>query len=797
VTDSFPKNPKKPGLPTGGDDSPLEDLVGDVLDSALGPEPSKAKPEPKPTPKPEPKPTPKPEPKPAPKPEPKPAPRLEAEDDQAPIILDMEEEPFALDHTGPAPTDPEPLPAAKPAPSKAAPAGPPPAVIIDDPSLAAPAGAKPAAPGPAKPTPAKVPGKVAPAAEKKVRPDYTSDLPSMVPAGVAERFAAAPPPPPSLAPLARSRVVRRRAGPPLSRTVIVAAVAAAVASGGFWLYRKLKPPAPVVTSITPPKAEPGQTVTLAGTSFAPDAAGNTVRFGEQTGEVTSASDTQLAVTVPPSLAAADTSLRVQTRGGRSNALFIKIYNGPRVTSVEPPVALPGSEVVLRGEHLEGPALVVQVGGLPASVKPSGAGTLRIVVPDLPVLEGRAVPIGVQVAGESGRPAELILGRLPLVTKVAPQSGPPGTPITIRGHGFDPDLRGNQVTIGGERALLLSATANEIGVVVPAAVGSGSQVQAPVVVQARGGTSSGGVAFVVMSPSESVFHPHYFPAAVAERPSEDVAFVSTELGPALLLAGKADAPSTAERAMRAATALNAVVQAAAARPAVLEARDRPVAGVALAGSPALLVSATAEDAAAYAREPTARGQRATPRALAELWTALLQDHLTLFMERQRPLRVVELSPRGKVLLDLFSEAERRSGSGAGVSMNLVRPLAPSLARSFRDMALILPSGPGSAAAAVAGRWEGTMEETGDATRHITLNLRLDGTRLTGSLTTRSRAVAMDVPLKELAYEKGRLSFVLESGVAAQRWSGTVTGAAVEGTIRDATKDVGRFSLRYAE
>jgi hypothetical protein len=369
---------------------------------------------------------------------------------------------------------------------------------------------------------------------------------------------------------------------------------------------------------------------------------------------------------------------------------------------------------------------------------------------------------------------------------------------VRGHGFDPDVRGNQVTIGGERALLLSATANEITAIVPAPMTSGSQVQAPVVVQARGGTSAGGVSFVVMSPSESAFRPHYFPTAVAERPAEDVVFVSTELGPALLLGGKADAPSTAERAMRAAAALNAVVQAAASRPAVLEVRDRPAIGVALAGSPSLLVAATAEDAAAYAREPAARGQRATPRALAELWTALLQDHLTLFLQGQRPLRMVALSPRGRVLVDLFAEAERRSGTGSGVPTNLVRPLAPSLARSFREMALVLPTGPAVAAAAVAGRWEGTMQEGSAAPRQVTVNLRLEGTRLVGALTTRSGAVAMDVPLKELTYEKGRLGFVLESGAGgAHRWSGTVDGAAVAGTIRDGTSDVGRFSLRYAE
>ena len=91
----------------------------------------------------------------------------------------------------------------------------------------------------------------------------------------------------------------------------------------------------------------------------------------------------------------------------------------------------------------------------------------------------------------------------------------------------------------------------------------------------------------------------------------------------------------------------------------------------------------------------------------------------------------------------------------------------------------------------------MQEGSAAPRQVTVNLRLEGTRLVGSVTTRSGTVAMDVPLKELTYERGRLAFVLESGLAAHRWSGTVEGAAVAGTIRDGTTDVGRFSLRYAE
>jgi hypothetical protein len=757
VTDSS-KDPKKPAAQRGGDHSPLEDLVSDVLAAELGPEA---------------------------KPRPAAKPRAKPETEEAPIVLDMEEEPFTLDHAEPAPTTPEvPRPQAPAAPGPAPkPPAPPPAVIFDDPSLAPPGGSGPPA--------------VAPAAEKEVRPDYTSELPSMVPAGVRERFSP-PPPAPSLEAIAgRATPVARRRGRAVPRLAIVALVTAAVAGTALSVYLRLRPAAPVITSVIPPKAEPGQTVTIAGTGFDPKTDGDTVRFGEQTGQVTSASETQLAVTVPASLAVADTTVRVQTRGGRSNALFLKIYRGPRVTSVDPPVALPGSEVVLRGSNLAGPSVEVEVGGLPAAVKESSPTTLRILVPDLPFLEGRPVPVSVEAAGDSGRPAEIILGRMPLVTAVAPQSGPAGTQVTVRGYGFDPDVRANRMTVGGEPALLVSAVANEIVAIVPAPPTAGTQVQAPIVVQARGGTSSGGVPFVVMSPSEASFRPRYFPAAAADRASEDVVLVSTELGPVLLLSGKADAPSTVERAARAAAAMNAVVEAAASRPATLEVRDGPPTGVALAGTPTLLVAATAEDAAAYSREPMARGQRATPRGLAQLWAALLQDHLTLFIQGQRPLRVAELSPRGKVLLDLFSEAERRGSAGAGVPTRLVRPLAPSLARSFREMALVLPSGPFTAAAAVAGRWEGTMQEGAAAPRRIAVELRLDGTRLSGSLTTRSGAVAMGVPLKDLRYEKGRLWFVIATAGATHEWTGAVVGASIDGTIREGTREAGTFSLRYAE
>ena len=51
----------------------------------------------------------------------------------------------------------------------------------------------------------------------------------------------------------------------------------------------------------------------------------------------------------------------------SNALFMSLARYPRITAVEPEVALPGAEVAVKGMHLEAEAVTVRIGGFPAEV----------------------------------------------------------------------------------------------------------------------------------------------------------------------------------------------------------------------------------------------------------------------------------------------------------------------------------------------------------------------------------------------------------------------------------------------
>ena len=126
----------------------------------------------------------------------------------------------------------------------------------------------------------------------------------------------------------------------------------------------------------------------------------------------------------------------------------------------------------------------------------------------------------------------------------------------------------------------------------------------------------------------------------------------------------------------------MTQQAANTAITLEGREKPATGLAIVGTPDLLVAATPEDAAAYAEIGGVR--RPTPRALADYWAALLQDYVALFVRGERPTRLLQLSSRGKTLLDIYGETLRRAGRGSGVPLSIVNPLTSSLAKSLRDM-----------------------------------------------------------------------------------------------------------------
>jgi hypothetical protein len=702
-------------------------------------------------------------------------PTLEAEEAQP---LDDEGEPLFA----------EPLPPAPPPPSRAEPAAQPP------PQPPPPRAAPPAPPPPPSP-------------ERYAAPDYQTELPSIpvVPESPADtsfptlRSTTRPPAPSPARAGARGKArARRRASPQIPVLPVAGGLVGLLLLGALGWFFFLRPTPPALASITPPQAEPGRTVTLAGRNFRSAAGENRVLFGEQPGQVVAASSHELQVVVPTGIRQ-QVAVVVETPSGRTGPLSFTVTAVPTATALEPDVALPGQKVLIKGENLSGARLAVEFGGMKAAAVEPAAEGVRAVVPNLQLPEGSKTPVIVHVADRSTKPLDLLIGRLPLVLEVKPRQGAVGDRVVLSGRGFLPDPNADAVTFGGQAALVLSASSTELSVVVPAPPAAEVQPDVPVVVTA-GGRPSSPSSFLVARSTTSGYVPHFFAAPVPDYPDAGFVFVSTELGPVLVLAGRADAASTAERAFKIAGSLNALVAEAATKPLAFEARERPEPSVAVVGEVQPFLVPTAQDAAAYSRNwesGRGAGKAVGTDAVARHWAALLQDYFGLFLYRQRPLKMPALSRNGRVLTDIYADASRRSPEGTSVPANLVLPTPPSMAAALKRLALVVSGEGGRAAVAVEGRWAGTIEDPEYGTRRFEVEVRSEGGRLTGTLTTWSGEIAVRAPVRNIGFDSGTVRFTVDLQGAANEFRGTLDGNSVTGTVQRRGKAAGSFKLQFVE
>jgi len=301
-------------------------------------------------------------------------------------------------------------------------------------------------------------------------------------------------------------------------------------------------------------------------------------------------------------------------------------------------------------------------------------------------------------------------------------------------------------------------------------------------------------------SSSGFLPRFFAAPVVEFPGSGYAFVSSEIGPLLLLGGPAEAGSTADRAVALAAALNALVTNAQAKPPAFELPERPQPGVGVVGDVRTFLVPTAEDAEAYSKNwETGRGagRRVAPAAVARHWAALLQDYVSLFLYRQRPLRLAAISPRGKVFTEIYGEANRRAPGGNNVPTGIVLPTPQSMATGLRLAALVVSGEAGRAAVAVEGRWDGSMDDPDFGKRAFQVHMRQEGGRIAGTLTTWRGSVELRSPLRDIGFDHGQVRFTADLQGAAFRFKGALENNTVTGAIERASRPSVPFTLQFVE
>lgn len=236
--------------------------------------------------------------------------------------------------------------------------------------------------------------------------------------------------------------------------------------------------APVIYTITPAVASPGETITLTGDQFGTDKNAITITFPGRSGRVTATIQTlrndQAIVTVPTGTITGEVYLTKET---------ITAHGGPFILPIKyeqfnPPVLWEGSTLTIVGENFPPKAEDIRVGfkqnenngGMPVQVPARRVNTslteLDVIIPG--GLKNNQ-PITITYLGQTfTEPSVLLQVVRPAPQTITPAVGPVGSVVTISGYGFSSYAPDNKVFFPGANApaTVLEASYTSLTVQVP-------------------------------------------------------------------------------------------------------------------------------------------------------------------------------------------------------------------------------------------------------------------------------------------------------------------------------------------
>ncbi len=228
------------------------------------------------------------------------------------------------------------------------------------------------------------------------------------------------------------------------------------------------PAGPVINSFAPTSVLAGQSVTISGSNFNPAPAGNQVLFNAVAATVTSASSTQLVVTVP---ATATTGKITVIANGKSavSANDIVILQ-TSIGDFSPESGVVGTTVTIAGTNFSTIPTenMVAFNGAAATVTAASATELTVTVP----AEATTGRITVTISGTETTSSSDFTVLEPAITGFFPPIAGAGVEVTITGNNFSTSTAENIVTFNGETATVTTASSTELKVTVPAGATSG-------------------------------------------------------------------------------------------------------------------------------------------------------------------------------------------------------------------------------------------------------------------------------------------------------------------------------------
>jgi hypothetical protein len=290
----------------------------------------------------------------------------------------------------------------------------------------------------------------------------------------------------------------------IALTVLLSWPLSAEAQGG-----KPLPPKPVISSFSPKAGAPGTTVELAGTNFSK---GYTVWLGATQVTLVDLTATKIKVKIPDNAKTGRFVLK-GTYIVESKSLFSVVENRPppKIESFSPLSGSPGTQVVISGSNFSTQTFenIVMLGNTQVPVKSSAPGQLIVIIPKDAVTGKFSLTIA--GGGTSTSPAQFVVV-LPLTIKgFSPESGPPGTEVTLFGTGFGSNIKAVIVTMGGKKVKVLGVAEDKIRLEVPK-----DAITAPFLLEITGKTKVlSGKSFDIKIPPEvkAFSPPEGYPGAI--------------------------------------------------------------------------------------------------------------------------------------------------------------------------------------------------------------------------------------------------------------------------------------------
>ncbi|HYW34190.1 MAG TPA: IPT/TIG domain-containing protein, partial [Balneolaceae bacterium] len=218
-----------------------------------------------------------------------------------------------------------------------------------------------------------------------------------------------------------------------------------------------------------------------------------VSIGGKLAPLLSLSNTKIVIQVPKGATGGKITVTVgskSTSNSNTSGSSTKFHTiaAPQIASFSPQKGLPGTPVTIKGTHFSSHADSNKVifNGTAASVSKADSTRLQVAVPR----GAQSGPIQVTTHGQTAASRQNFTvaatsNQKLVVAGLSPKSGTVGTSVTISGQNFASSAPGDTVTFNGTKATIQSASTTKLTATVPKGATSG-----PVKVQAGGQTATG-------------------------------------------------------------------------------------------------------------------------------------------------------------------------------------------------------------------------------------------------------------------------------------------------------------------